>query len=156
MQNLLKKTKTKKLSRFFATLGLCLVLALTVVSTVAVNQNVKAETANVETVQTYNAPRSTLPDVTPIKVLAVDGDTSSGSSNTIMSEIISNLTGGITETAQGIGSGINNAIKSIFIDTDGGLSTAGTIITIFAGISLCLGLTYLVVHFVFNLGGGRL
>lgn len=158
-QIMLQLKKRKKTTKFLAVLGLCLTLAVCLCSSIA-KTSVTPQQADVQVVQTMNAPVGTYPGYTSLRL--ADSSTEAPAkkaASPILTEIIENLTGGITSTAQGIGTGINSAIKSIFIDsTDSGdkLSTAGVIITVFAGIALALGLTYLVVHFLFNLGGGRL
>ena len=78
---------------------------------------------------------------------------------TILTEIISILVGGITGIASGIGSGLNTLVTSIFIDNSGtnpALSTFGSIIVVFAGIALAIGLCRLVVKWLSSLGGSRL
>lgn len=159
-QIMLQQKKKKKTTKFLAVLGLCLTLAVCLCSSIA-KTSVTPQQADVQVVQTMNAPVGTYPGYASLRL--ADSSTevpAKKAASPILTEIIENLTGGITSTAQGIGTGINSAIKSIFIDTstDGAtsLSTAGIIITVFAGIALALGLTYLVVHFLFNLGGGRL
>lgn len=78
---------------------------------------------------------------------------------TILSEIISLLTGGITGVATGIGQGLSTLAKSVFIETVGEgaqattqLSTFGALIVIFAGIGLAIGLSRWVVNFCTSLG----
>ena len=73
----------------------------------------------------------------------------------IMTEIITLLTGGITGVAEGIGGGLQSLATSIFLDGTGDtqkLSVMGTLIVIFAGISLALGLSRWVLNFVTSLG----
>ena len=158
-QIMLQQKKRKKTTKFLAVLGLCLTLAVCLCSSIA-KTSVTPQQADVQVVQTMNAPVGTYPGYVSLRL--ADSSTEAPvkkAASPILTEIIENLTGGITSTAQGIGTGINSAIKSIFIDSTGSgdtLSTAGIIITVFAGIALALGLTYLVVHFLFNLGGGRL
>lgn len=60
----------------------------------------------------------------------------------VLTEIISILVGGITGVATGIGSGLQSLATSIFLDGTGEtqtLSVMGTLIVVFAGISLALG-----------------
>lgn len=80
---------------------------------------------------------------------------------TILSEIISLLVGGITGVAEGIGSGLSTLARDIFTTyttaeggavTITGLSTFGSLIIIFAGISLAIGLGRWVVNFCTSLG----
>lgn len=77
----------------------------------------------------------------------------------LMKEIITILVGGITQMAEGIGSGLSTLAKSIFLQTTGSgesvtttLSTFGVLIVVFAGISLAVGLSRWVVNFVASLG----
>lgn len=77
----------------------------------------------------------------------------------ILSEIISLLTGGITGVATGIGQGLSTLAKSVFIESVGEgasattqLSTFGSLIVIFAGIGLAIGLSRWVVNFCTSLG----
>ena len=74
---------------------------------------------------------------------------------TIMQDIIGILVGGITEVANGIGSGLSTLAQSIFLTTSGEtttLSAFGILIVVFAGISLALGLCRLVYQFLTSLG----
>lgn len=78
----------------------------------------------------------------------------------ILAEICEILVGGITEVAEGIGGGLQDLVENIFLTgstTDGvftatGLSTMGTVIVIFAGVGLALGLSRWVLNFVASLG----
>ena len=77
----------------------------------------------------------------------------------ILSEIISLLTGGITGVATGIGQGLSTLAKSVFIETVGEgssataqLSAFGSLIVIFAGIGLAIGLSRWVVNFCTSFG----
>lgn len=77
----------------------------------------------------------------------------------IMQSIIEILFGGITQVAQGIGSGLSTLAQSVFLQTTGQgesatttLSTFGVLIVVFAGISLAIGLSRWVVNFVASLG----
>ena len=77
----------------------------------------------------------------------------------IMQSIIESLVGGITQVAQGIGSGLSTLAQSVFLVTTGEgasakteLSTFGVLIVVFAGISLAIGLSRWVVNFVASLG----
>ena len=76
---------------------------------------------------------------------------------TILTQIISILTGGITGIASGIGSGLGKLVQSIFLKVSStgtveGLSDFGTLIVVFAGISLAIGLCRWVVNWVTSLG----
>lgn len=77
----------------------------------------------------------------------------------IMQAVIEILVGGITQVAQGIGSGLSTLAQSVFLTTTGDgasaqttLSTFGVLIIVFAGISLAIGLSRWVVNFVASLG----
>lgn len=74
---------------------------------------------------------------------------------TILSEIIQLLTGGLTEMATGIGGGLQALVTSIFLDGTGEtqtLSVFGGIIVIFAGVALAIGLSRWVTNWVTSLG----
>lgn len=74
----------------------------------------------------------------------------------LLQEIVTLLTGGITQLATGIGAGLKSLVTSIFIEVgEGGaqaLSTFGGIVVVFAGISLAIGLCRWVMSFVTSLG----
>lgn len=73
----------------------------------------------------------------------------------ILTEIIEILTGGITGIASGVGSGLQSLATNIFLDGTGEtqtLSVMGTLIVVFAGISLAIGLSRLVLGWVMSLG----
>lgn len=77
---------------------------------------------------------------------------------TILSEIIQILVGGITGIAQGVGSGLSTLATSIFLTGTGDsqtLSTFGTLVVVFAGIGLAIGLCRLVVRWISTLGGRK-
>ena len=74
---------------------------------------------------------------------------------TILTEIIGILVGGITGVAEGIGGGLQALATNIFLTGDAGsetLSVMGTLIVVFAGISLAIGLSRWVLNFVTSLG----
>lgn len=74
---------------------------------------------------------------------------------TILTAIIELLVGGITGISEGIGAGLSTLATSIFLTGTAGaetLSTFGTLIVVFAGISLSMGLCRWVVNFVTSLG----
>lgn len=78
---------------------------------------------------------------------------------TIMTEIITLLVSGIKAMATGIGEGLASIANSIFLQTTGegasavtSLSTFGTMIIIFAGISLAIGLTRWGLQYFTSLG----
>lgn len=73
----------------------------------------------------------------------------------IMTEIIGILTGGLVEVGQAVGSALSSMATSIFLTGTGesqALSVFGTLIVIFAGISLGLSLTRWVLNFVTSFG----
>lgn len=73
----------------------------------------------------------------------------------ILTDIIEILVGGITGVATGIGGGLQTLATSIFLDGTGAtqtLSVMGTLIVVFAGISLAMGLSRWVLNFVSSLG----
>ena len=78
---------------------------------------------------------------------------------TILSEIISLMVGGITGIAEGIGQGLSTLATKVFLSgtAESGytLSVFGALVAIFAGISLAVGLSRLVVRWVSSLGGSR-
>lgn len=76
---------------------------------------------------------------------------------TVLSDIMSLLTGGLTSIATGIGGGLGNLVTSIFLEVNEsgeaqGLSLFGGVIIIFAGIGLAIGLSRWVVNWVTSLG----
>lgn len=80
--------------------------------------------------------------------------------NDILVEIVNILVGGLTRMGEGIGSGLNTMVTSLFIETTGTgaeatqhLSTFGGVVAIFGGIALAVGLTTLVTKFIMSLGG---
>ena len=80
----------------------------------------------------------------------------------MLQAIIEILVGGLTGIAEGIGSGLTTLATSIFLTTttSGGetsttLSTFAVLTIVFAGISLAIGLSRLVVRWVSSLGGSR-
>lgn len=73
----------------------------------------------------------------------------------ILTAIIELLTGGITGVASGIGAGLSSLATNIFLTGTGEtqtLSVFGSLIIIFAGISLALALCRWMVNFVTSLG----
>lgn len=73
----------------------------------------------------------------------------------ILTEIIGILVGGISGVADGLGQGLSTLASSIFLSGSGetqSLSVIGTLIVVFAGISLALGLARWVLNFVTSLG----
>lgn len=73
----------------------------------------------------------------------------------LLTEIINLLVGGIQALGTGIGSGLSNAVGSMFTETSGGttsLSVFGGLIVIFGAIALAVGLTRLVYNFLTSWG----
>lgn len=77
----------------------------------------------------------------------------------LLTQIIQLLVGGISGVATGIGGGLSTLAENIFMTTVGTgegatteLSVFGSLIIIFAGISLAIGLCRWVVNFVTSLG----
>lgn len=70
----------------------------------------------------------------------------------ILTQIITILVGGITGIAEGIGSGLSTLASSIFLGAQGTLSVFGTLVIVFAGISLAMGLCRWVLNFITSLG----
>lgn len=79
--------------------------------------------------------------------------------NAILTQIIDFLVGGITGIASGIGEGLSTLAESVFLtgtaESGYSLSIFGSLVAIFAGISLAIGLSRLVVRWVSTLGGSR-
>jgi len=80
--------------------------------------------------------------------------------SSILTEIISLLTGGITGIASGVGQGVSSLVQNIFIVTDGtsgaqSLSTFGGVVVVFAGVSLAIGLCRWVMNFLTSLGAKK-
>lgn len=77
----------------------------------------------------------------------------------VLNQIIELLTDGIGSIASGIGAGLGNLVTEIFLKVSEtgevqGLSTFGGVVIIFAGVSLAIGLSKLVVNWITGLGGG--
>lgn len=70
----------------------------------------------------------------------------------LMTEIIQLLVSGLTEYATGFFGALSSAVTTIFMTSEGGLSTFGGVLVIFAGVSLAIGLSSLVFNWVSNLG----
>lgn len=73
----------------------------------------------------------------------------------IMTQIIEILVSGIVGIGEGIGAGLSALATSIFLTGSGDSSTLsvfGTLVIIFAGISLAMGLCRWVLNFVTSLG----
>ena len=73
----------------------------------------------------------------------------------ILTEMIQLLTGGITGMATGIGSGVQSLVTNLFIDSTGNtqtLSVFGSVVCIFGGIALAVGLSRLIFNWIQSLG----
>lgn len=77
----------------------------------------------------------------------------------LVTEIVEILVSGISGIASGIGEGLSTLAQAIFMTTaEGGtqtMSTFGILIVVFAGISLAIGLSRLVVSWISSLGGSN-
>lgn len=72
---------------------------------------------------------------------------------TILTEIVSLLTSGITTMAGAIGTGLQELVEAIFLAEGGqGLSVFGGVVVIFAGIALAIGLCRWVTNWLTSLG----
>ena len=69
----------------------------------------------------------------------------------ILTQIIEIMVGGIAGVAEGIGGGLSTLASSIFL-AEGALSTFGTLVVVFAGIGLAIGLSRWVLIFVTSMG----
>ena len=78
----------------------------------------------------------------------------------VLGEIITLLTSGITQMATGIGSGVGQLVQNIFLQTaetgEITLSVFGGVTVIFAGVGLAIGLSKLVMHWIGSLGGSNM
>lgn len=73
----------------------------------------------------------------------------------VLTEFIELLVGGISAMGSGIGTGVNSAITSMFLqttETGTALSTFGGVIAIFGGISLAVGFVSLIFYWVISIG----
>lgn len=77
----------------------------------------------------------------------------------ILGDIVEIIVGGITQVAAGIGNGISTLVQDLFFSTTGSgetatteLSTFAIVLCIFAGVSLALGLAYLVFNWLRSFG----
>lgn len=76
----------------------------------------------------------------------------------ILTEIVSLLTGGITGIASGVGQGVSSLVNNIFIDATGtnpALSAFGGVVVVFAGVALAIGLCRWVMNFLTSLGAKK-
>lgn len=77
----------------------------------------------------------------------------------IVAEIVNILTAGITNIAASVGQGLSTLATNVFLTGTGEnqtLSVFGTLVVVFAGISLCIGLCRLAVMWISSLGGSRM
>lgn len=77
----------------------------------------------------------------------------------IVTQIIAILVAGLQGIATGIGGGLKALVDSVFFTTVEGvtsISTFGIMVVVFAGISLAIGLSRLVVRWLSTLGGSRM
>lgn len=76
----------------------------------------------------------------------------------VLADFIELMVSGITNIATGVGQGLSTLVTNIFLEVNAethavtGLSAFGSVIAIFAGIGLAIGLSRLVVNFVTSLG----
>ena len=75
----------------------------------------------------------------------------------VLTEMVELLTGGLTQYAAGIGSGMQEFATSMFLKTSetgdvAGLSTIGGLVAIFGGVTLAVGLSTLFFNWVTSLG----
>lgn len=74
----------------------------------------------------------------------------------VLNELIELMVGGITQLSTGIGEGVNQFVQDVFLEVGAngieGLSVAGGIVGVFAGISLAVGITTLVFNWLRSLG----
>ena len=80
----------------------------------------------------------------------------------ILTAIVEILVVGITKVANGIGAELSTLVQDIMVSGSGttespyALTTFGTIVVVFAGIGLALGLCRLIVHWITTLGASRI
>ena len=70
----------------------------------------------------------------------------------LVGEMVEILVSGITAVASGLGAGLSTLVQAVFLSSTGGLSVFGVVTLAFGGISLALGLCYLVVNMCTSLG----
>lgn len=78
----------------------------------------------------------------------------------VLTDMLRLLTSGISQMAEGIGSGLGKLVENIFLTVGEngeitGLSTFGSVVVVFAAIGLAIGLSKLVVHWISTLGSSR-
>lgn len=75
--------------------------------------------------------------------------------SSVLNEIITLLTSGITGIASGIGGGLQSLVTNIFLDTTQSgtqLSTFGGVIVIFGAVALAIGLSRFIVNWLTSWG----
>lgn len=75
----------------------------------------------------------------------------------VLQDFIELLTGGITTMASGIGTGVNQFVTDLFLKTGTGgavegLSAFGSVVAIFGGVALAVGLTTLIFRWIQSIG----
>lgn len=76
----------------------------------------------------------------------------------VLNEFIEILVGGISSVGVGIGQGVNEFVRELFLTVSTetgevtGLSTFGAVVAVFGGISLAVGLTTLIFNWVRSIG----
>ena len=77
----------------------------------------------------------------------------------LLTEIVTLLTGGIAQFGEGLASGIISFVEDIFVVVDSSgstttykLTTFGGLVIIFAGVALAVGITRLIMNYVTSLG----
>lgn len=78
--------------------------------------------------------------------------------SSVLTEIITLLTSGISSLASGIGNGLKALVEGIFLDTSGSttaLSTFGGVVVIFAAVALAFGLCRWVTNWITSLGANN-
>lgn len=78
----------------------------------------------------------------------------------ILSQIIEILTGGLVSFGTGLGAGIQAIVQALFVNVDSGtgaqtLTVFGTVIVVFAGVSLAVGITRRLFGWIVSLGGRK-
>lgn len=75
----------------------------------------------------------------------------------LLQEIVGILTGGIVKMAEGIGTGLQQLVTSLFLKVGDagaieGLSTFGIVVCVFGGVALAIGLSRFVLRWVSTFG----
>lgn len=78
----------------------------------------------------------------------------------ILQTLISLIVGGITGIAEGIGTGISTLVMNLMFELSEqgailGLSAFGSVLAIFAGISLAIGLSYKIYNLIASFGAKK-